>query len=271
MTGKLVPLGALVDGIAHGAHLTIPPDYAGPALSATFELIRRRTGSLRLVTAPTAGIQADLLIGAGLLASVETAGISLGEFGRAGRFEAAVNAGEIQIKDATCPALHAGFQAAEKGVPFLPLRGILGTDLLASRPDWKVIQNPFAESSDPIVLVPAIRPDAALFHAALADEAGNVWTGMRRELITLAHASRSTLVTVEALHPGNLLSDPARAPGTLPHLYVTKVAVAPGGTWPLPFLDRVPGDESALARYAEASHSAAGFQALLREWLNARA
>jgi glutaconate CoA-transferase, subunit A len=270
MASKLVTLDALAGEIAAGSLLAIPPDYAGPALSATFALIRRGTVGLRLVTAPTAGIQADVLIGAGAAASLETAGISLGEYGRAGRFEAAIKAGEIAIKDATCPALHAGFQAAEKGVPFLPLRGILGTDLLTSRPDWKVIQNPFADGPDPIVLLPAIRPDVALFHAPLADEAGNVWIGSRRELITLAHASRAALVTVEALHPGNLLSDPALAPGTLPHLYVSRVALAPGGTWPLPFAGGA-GDGPALARYAEASRNAETFTALLKEWLDARA
>ncbi len=150
------------------------------------------------------------------------------------------------------------------------MRGILGTDLLASRTDWKVIQNPFADGPDPVVLLPAIQPDVALFHAPLADEAGNVWIGTRRELITLAHASRATLVTAEALYPGDLLSDPALAPGTLPHLYVTRIALVPGGTWPLPF-DGGGGDEQALARYAGASRDAEAFSALLKEWLDARA
>jgi glutaconate CoA-transferase subunit A len=122
-----------------------------------------------------------------------------------------------------------------------------------------------------MVLVPAIQPDVALFHAPLADKTGNVWIGTRRELVTLAHASRTTFVTVEALHPGNLLSDPALASGTLPHLYVTRVALAPGGTWPLPFAGNVPGDEQAFARYADASRGAEAFSALLREWLDARA
>ncbi len=78
MTSKLVTLDVLVDGIAQGSLLAIPPDHAGPSLAATFALIRRGTGRLRLATAPTSGIQADLLIGAGLVASVETAGIALG-------------------------------------------------------------------------------------------------------------------------------------------------------------------------------------------------
>ena len=48
------------------------------------------------------------------------------------------------MRDATCPAIHAGMVAAEKGVPFLPIRGILGTDVLRYRPDWRVIDNPLS-------------------------------------------------------------------------------------------------------------------------------
>ena len=58
------------------------------------------------------------------------------------------------------------------------------------RPDWQVIENPLKEN-DPILIVPAIQPDVALFHARWADEAGNVWIGRRKELATIAHASRA--------------------------------------------------------------------------------
>jgi len=261
-------LATLAASIPDGALLAIPADYGGVAMAATLELIRHRRRGLRLITAPTSGLQADLLIGAGLVAEVETAGIALGEYGAAGRFRAAWAAGTITVKDATCPAIHAGFQAAEKGVPFLPLRGILGSDLLAERPDWLVIQNPQADTRDPIVLVPAIRPDVTLFHVALADRHGNAWVGLRRELITLAHASARTLITAEAIHSGNLLEDPWLAPGTLPHLYVDKVVAAPRGSWPLGLGDRVPADEATLARYAEATRTEAGFAAILGDWLD---
>ena len=66
----------------------------------------------------------------------------------------------------------------------MPLRGVLGTDVLKHRPDWKVIDNPFGDG-DPIVLLPAIRPDVALFHAPMADRNGNVWIGRQRELVTM--------------------------------------------------------------------------------------
>ena len=111
------------------------------------------------------------------------------------------------MKDATCPALHAAFQAAEKGVPFMPLRGLIGSDVLKHRTDWKVIDNPF-DGDDPIVLLPAIKPQVALFHAPMADRDGNVWIGRQRELVTMAHAAERTVVTVEKIVDGNLLDDP---------------------------------------------------------------
>src|SRR6185369_17154216 len=194
-------LEALAARIPDGSLLAIPPDHVGVAMAATRALLRRGARGLRLLTVPTSGLQADLLIGAGAVAEIETAGVMLGEAGAAGRFTAAVKAGSITIRDATCPAIHAGLQAAEKGIPFMPLRGILGSDLLRVRPDWKVIDNPLAESGqrDPIVILPAIRPDLTLFHALKADRQGNVWVGVQGELKTMAHASRQTFVTVESI------------------------------------------------------------------------
>jgi len=158
--------------IVDGAILAVPREVAGVPMAATRALIRRGVRNLHLVTLPTSSLQADLLIGAGCVAVLETSAVSLGEFGLAPRFTAAVRAGAIRIKEATCPALHAAFQAAEKGVPFMPLRGIIGSDLIACRPDWRVIDNPFGED-DSIVLLPALRPEVALIHAAVADRAGD--------------------------------------------------------------------------------------------------
>src|SRR5215510_14019144 len=114
---------------------------------------------------------------------------------------------------------------AEEGVPFMPLRGLIGSDVLAHRNDWKVVDNPFGRD-DPIVLLPAIKPNVALFHAPLADREGNVWIGRDRELATMAHAAAKTVVTVEKLYKGNLFDDPALAAGALGGFYVHAIAVA---------------------------------------------
>jgi len=248
--------------IEDGALVAIPPDYAGVAMAATRALLRRGVKELRLVCVPQSGLQADMLIGAGAVAEIETAAVTLGEYGLAPRFTAAIRAGTLRIKDATCPAIHAGLQASEKGAPFGAMRGLIGSDLLKVRPDWRVIDNPFGPGDDPVALIPAIRPDVALFHAPMADRHGNIWVGKRRELVTMAHAAADTLVTVEKLYDGDLLADETLAAGTLPALYVGRIAVVPEGTWPIRFGARTT-DAAYMADYAEMAATEAGFRTYL--------
>ena len=269
MTEIVRPLDAALSVIEDGMSLVVPPDYAGVAMEATRALIRRRVKGLHLLTLPASSLQADLLIGAGALASIETSAVSLGELGTGPRFAAAAVAGTLAIKDATCPALHAALQASEKGVPFMPLRGVIGSDLLKVRPDWKVVQNPFGKD-DPILLVPAIRPDVALFHAPFADRHGNVWVGRRRELFAMAHGSAKTIVTVEEIRDGNLLEDETLAGATLASFYVEAVAVARDGTWPLKFGSLAAEDTAHLREYMRLAQTEDGFRQYLDRYVYER-
>lgn len=266
----ITSLEDLVTRIADGASVAVAPDYSGCAMAAVRALIRRGVRGLHLLTVPQAGFQADMLIGAGCVASVETAAITLGEYGFAPRFGDAVKNGQITLRDATCPAIHAGLQAAEKGIPFMPLRGILGSDLLSHRDDWLTLDNPF-HAGDAIVVLPAIHPDVALFHAPRADTRGNVWIGVRRELMLMAHAARHTLVTVEEVVEDDLLADEAYAAGTIPALYVDAIAEAPNGAWPVGLAGRYPRDAAHLAEYARLAKTADGFERYLDEHVRQRA
>lgn len=261
---------ALAAAIPHGAKLAIPGDDRGIAMAATREMLRLGVQGLHVVTVPVAGIQADILIGAGCVATIECSAVTLGEYGGAPRFNEAVRSGTIRVLDSTCPAIHAGLQAAQKGQPFVPIRGLIGTDVLAARRDWKTIDNPFA-AGDPVVLIPAIHPDVALFHAPLADRDGNVFIGRKRELLNMAHAAKSTLVTVEALSEESLLADEARAAGVIPSTYITHIAVAQRGSWPIRFWEQHPEDEIALKLYAKMARSSEGFDAWVAEWMAAPA
>ena len=252
--------------IGDGCMLVVPREVSGAPMAATRALIRRRARRLHLVALPTSSLQADLLIGAGCIETLETSAVSLGEFGPAPRFSAAVTSATIKLKDATCPALHAALQASEKGVPFMPLRGLLGSDVLKYRDDWKVIDSPFADN-DPIVLLPAIKPDVALIHAPMADGFGNVWIGRQRELATMAHAADKTIATVEKIHDGNLLDDPTLAAGTLPGFYVDAVAVAERGAWPLGLPDHYVADADHLALYARMAATEEGFAEYLDRYV----
>jgi len=227
-------------------------------MEAVRALIRKKSKGLRLLGVPILGLSADLLIGAGCVAEVETSAVSLGEAGLAPRFTEAVEQGTIKVKDTTCPAVHAALQAAEKGVPFMPVGSIAGSDLL-NRPDWK--------QEDEILRVTAIRPDFALFHARWADEAGNVWIGRRRELATAAHASRNCLVTFEEKQKGDMLEDELLAPGVISSIYVSAAAHAPRGAWPLGLPGVYGADDVHLSQYARAAKTREGFQRYLEEWV----
>lgn len=258
---------ALAREIPDGACVALPPDYSLVAMEAVRALVRRRARGLKLLGVPVLGLCADLLIGAGCVAEIETSAVSLGEAGLAPRFIEAAESGALKISDATCPMVHGGLQAAEKGVPFMPLRGVIGSDLVQHRSDWKVIQNPMSEAPDPIVVASAIRPDVALFHARWADRTGNVWIGRRRELATIAHAAKSCYVTYEELREGDMLEDELLAPGVLSSVYVTGIAQALRGAWPLGVTDVYAVDDAHLAHYAKAAKTREGFERYLDEFL----
>ena len=258
-TSMFLSLDELAAQVPDGVSLALPKDSAGAPMAAVRALVRRGAKVLHLINVPTSGLATDILIGAGAARLVETSGVSLGEFGGAPRFNDAVRNGTVEVRDATCPAIYAALQAGEKGIPFIPLRGVIGSDVLGFRDDWKVMDNPFAEDKDPVLLLPAIRPEVALFHARRADAHGNVFVGVQGELAIMAHAAERTLVTVEEIVEGDLMGSEESAAGTVPALYISGIAEAPRGAWPLGFLDMYPPDEAHLADYAQRARTAEGF------------
>jgi glutaconate CoA-transferase, subunit A len=259
-------LSELAAAVPDGAKLVVAQDNCGVAMAATRELVRRGVRGLHLVCVPISGLQAEILIGAGAVATLETSAITLGEFGPAHRFIESLRSGRIRMLDSTCPAIHAALQAGQKGLPFIPLRGLIGSDLLANRKDWKVIDNPF-QTGDQIAVLPAINPDIALFHAPLADRAGNVYIGRRRELLTMAHASKQTFVTVEAISEHDLFDDATLAPGVVPAIYVSRIALAKQGAWPVGLPEHYGVDDAAISRYVQSAKTEEGFRRFLDEWL----
>lgn len=251
--------------IHDGCRLAMPVDYAGVSMAIVPALLRKAPRNLDLIGVPTGGLSFDILIGAGLVRSLETSAVSLGEAGGAPCFMRAIAQGTIKMKDSTCPAVHAGLMAAQKAAPFTTLRGLIGTDVLLQRPDWQVIQNIFSAEPDPVVAIPALHPDVAVFHAPMADREGNVWIGRRRELAAMAYASRQTFVTVERIVDHRLLDDETTAAGVLPSLYVDGVAKAEKGAWPYGLWGEYTTDTAVLQRYAQMARTEEGFQQWISE------
>jgi len=257
-------IAALAELVPDGSLLAIPPDYSYVPMELIRALIRRGVKDLHLLAVPISGMAADLLIGAGCVRMMEAAAVSLGEAGLAPRFTAAVQDGSLTMKDSTCPAIHTALQASEKGVPFMPLGGIIGSDIVKYRNDWQVVDDPMGQGGGKVLLLPAIKPDVAIIHAPLADKFGNIWVGKRHELFTIAHAAKTTLATVEEIQDDNLTEDPVMAAGTIPAMYLGGLAVAEEGAKPLGLGQKYAIDMDHIKAYANEARSLDGFNSYLQ-------
>ena len=249
----------LLNNLYPKTKIALAPDYSGCSIISIMEIIKKGKRELKLIGIPTLGFQADILIGAGCVDSIECAAINIGEYGPGSRFKDAFFKKKITVLDSTCPAIHNGLQATAKGVPYMPVRGIIGSDLVKNNKNWIIKNNPFKEE-DPIILVKAIKPDISLFHAPLADKFGNVWIGRRRELMTMAHASLKTFVTFEEEYKGDLLRNDFLSSGTIPSIYITKLSHCPNGAWPVGLFGSYPMDEKEIKKYLRLSKTDIGFK-----------
>ncbi len=98
--GDIVSLEELAGIVSSGMKIAIPPDYSGVAMAATAAIIAGRPKDLHLVCVPASGVQADMMIGSGLIGVLETSAVTLGEAGGAPRFMEAVREGAFKMMDA---------------------------------------------------------------------------------------------------------------------------------------------------------------------------
>ena len=146
------------------------------------------------------------------------------------------------------------------GVPYVPVIGLVGTDLLKRRDDMVVAPDPFGEGKVSVV-AKAMRPDVAVFHVDRADRHGNVSCGYAAEAVILAEASAHVVVTAEEVVDRLSAKD---AVGTfIPSILVDAVVHAPFGAHPGGFTGRYGPDKDAMKEYVKASRDDAAFAAYL--------
>ncbi len=149
------------------------------------------------------------------------------------------------------------------GVPFVPVRGLYGSDLMAGDTGFKLIEDPYNPDQQ-VVVAPALRPDVFLTHGAAADRQGNVITvDEGRNDLLAAQAARRTVISVEEVAGVSL--SPATRPGWIfiPAIYVDAVVLTSNGSHPAGFSGLYPPDVEALREYTEAARSDEGFKTYL--------
>ena len=151
-------------------------------------------------------------------------------------------------------------------VPFVPVRGLLGTDYMRVRPDFKEMANPY-DPRERIAVVPAIAPDVAFFHGWQGDRFGNVVANAANDAKLIAQAARRAVVaTVEEVVDGDLSRQPVRG-ALVPGIHLTAVAPAPRGAHPTACHGRYPVDRAHLQRYIDAARSDAAFKGYLDRYV----
>ncbi len=219
-------VGAVADGmiVALGGNVL----HRSPS-AAVREIVRQGRRDLKVIKT-AGGYDVDLLAQAGAICAVWAGYVGYeNEFGLATHYRRAVERGEVEAREHTCYSVITALRAASYGVPYLPMNGLWGSDLLERRPeDFRVVDDPFGQG--PVVAVRAIRPDVAIVHVQKADTEGNcAITGTLFEDVLMVSAARLSIVTAEEVVLAGSL-DPESV--SIPAVLVSHVVHAPGGARP---------------------------------------
>jgi glutaconate CoA-transferase subunit A len=248
------------DAIAMGtAQETLIPFAAGQ------EIIRQKKKDLTLI-GPISDILFDQLIGGGCVDRIRASWVGNVITGSCYNFRRAVENGAVQIEDHSNLTISMALRAGAMGVPFMPARSALGSDLYKTNAGLKTISCPF--TGERLTAVAAISPDAAIIHAQRADKFGNahVWgnLGITREACL---SSRKVIITVEeVVSPEVISSDPNRV--IIPGFLVGAVVHAPWGAYPSPVPGHYNRDHDAFIAYRNATQTPAKFDEWKIKWID---
>jgi glutaconate CoA-transferase subunit A len=208
----------------------------------------------------------DQLIGSGCVRRVQAAWVGNVITGSGYNFRRAVESGAIRIEDHTNLTIAMALKAAAMGLPFMPVRTALGSDLYSTNAGLRKIACPF--TGTPLVAVAAIAPDVAVVHVQRADEFGNAhaWgnLGVLREACL---ASRHVIVTAEEIVRHEIIArDPNRV--IAPGFRICAVCHVPWGAHPSPVPGSYNRDHQVFIDYSRESKTPEAFSRWQERWVD---
>lgn len=249
------------DGASVAAGLAL--EHAIPS-AAGHELIRQGTENLTLI-GPISDILFDQLIGAGIVDRVRAAWVGNVSAGTGYNFRRAVEAGDLDVENHSNFSVALALKAGALGVPYMPTRSLLGSDILAESETFRETEDPF--SGEPVVQVPAIEPDWAIVHVQRASPAGDAhFWGNSGVMEAAVGAAADVLVTTEEIvEPSVIKSDPSRTLFTREN--VTGVVEVPYGAHPSSLAGRYNRDNQYYLDYHGWTQEPEDAAAWLDEWV----
>lgn len=244
-------LAGMVEAVDDGATIALGGKTLHRApMAFVRELVRAGVDDLTLVGLANS-MDVDLLCGSEQVAGVHYGYVGFEWLGLAPNFRAAAEAGTIDPYEGTCYSVATMLRAAKQGVPFLPLAGLDGSDLLETNPVFETIEDPF--SREQTTAVRRVRPEIAVIHASEADAAGNArFDGADLTERLLARSAETVFVTAERLvDTATFEAAPDRT--AIPGFLVDGVAEVPYGAHPLSMPGRYGYDTAHLQSYLDRS------------------
>ena len=228
---KLTDLASAIQSIPDHALLGLGGNTLNRApMAAVMELARQRKRGLQLVKT-AGGMDVDLLCFAGCVASVDAGFISYEtEYSLCQHYRQAVQAGTVKANEHACYTVISALRAASYGIPFMPVRGLQISDLVAANDYFESVMDPF--TGETLNAVKAIQPLVSIIHAHLADERGNAYIdGPKYDDVLLSRASQTVIVTAERI-VGDHYFSASDCKADIPHFMVSAVVHMPRGALP---------------------------------------
>jgi glutaconate CoA-transferase subunit A len=266
---KRMSLAEAVKLVPDGSHLFWGGfGFQRPPMAFAHELVRQNKRNLTIYTCGSE-MDLDILSGARVVSRLELAFYAIEGIGLVPNIQRRIREGVIEIEDYSNLAMVMRFLGGALGVPFMPLKSMLGTDLLAKkrfRPQKaEVMDCPF--TGEKVVLVPSVRPDFSIVHAQRVDREGNVQIdGIRGEDVEGGRAGKKTIVLAEEIVDSEFIrNQPDQT--VIPNIYVTHVVECPWGSHPMMVYNYYDYDMEHVRKYYDQCKTEEGWQKYCTEYI----
>jgi glutaconate CoA-transferase, subunit A len=238
--------------------------------AAGHEIIRQKKRGLTLI-GPISDILFDQVIAAGCVERVIAAWVGNVMMGSAYNFRRGVEQGELKVVNLSNFTVALALQAAAMGVPFLPTRSALGSDVARDNDFLTEIDSPFEDlqtGKDKLHAVRALTPDVAIVHLQRADSEGNAhsWGNFGVMIEAVRAAKRVIVLAEEIVDPEVISSDPNRT--VIPGFLVNAVVECRYGAHPSPVQGYYKRDNAFFRQYHEQTKTKADSEGWMQRWVH---
>jgi len=266
---KRITLKEAVSLVSDGSHLFWGGfGFQRPPMAFAHELVRQKKKGLTIYTCGSE-MDIDILSGAKVVSRYELAFYAIEGIGLVPNIQRRIREGSIEIEDYSNLAMVMRFLGGALGVPFMPLKSMLGTDMLAKKrfreKKAEIMECPF--TGEKVVLVPSVRPDFSIVHAQRVDKEGNVQIeGIKGEDVEGARAGKKAIVLAEEIVDTEFIrAQPDQT--IIPNIYVTHVVECPWGSFPMMVYNYYDYDMKHIRMYYDQCKTEEGWQKYCEDYI----